>query len=46
MDAKEEYPDYTLQDLLALAKEDESWEPDKEKREQLVKELERALNYL
>jgi len=46
MDAKEDNSEYSLQDLLEQAKDDESWEPDREKREQLVKELERALNYL
>jgi hypothetical protein len=38
--------EYTLKDLLEQAKDDESWEPDKEKRERFVAELERALNYL
>ena len=46
MRAQDDDPGYSLQDLLEQAKDDESWETDKEIREQLVKELERALNYL
>jgi len=42
----EENMDYSLKDLLEQAKNDESWEPDEEKRKQLVAELERTLNYL
>ncbi|MDR1204658.1 MAG: hypothetical protein LBL26_04140 [Peptococcaceae bacterium] len=44
-DANKDY-DYTLEELLERAKKDESWEPDEKKREQLVRELERTLNYL
>ena len=42
----EDASDYTLKDLLEQAKNDESWEPDEEKRKQLAAELERTLNYL
>ena len=38
--------EFTLKDLLEQARNDESWEPDRKKREQLTAELERALNYL
>jgi hypothetical protein len=44
--AMNEERNYTLKDLLEQAKNDESWEPDEKKRERLVKELERALDYL
>ena len=38
--------DYTLNELLEQAKNDESWEPDEKVREQLVTELERVLNFM
>ena len=38
--------EYTLEELLEQARNDESWEPDEEKRKVLVAELERTLNYL
>lgn len=41
-----EQQDYSLKELLEQAKNDESWEPDEKMRERLVKELERALDYL
>ncbi|MCL2122138.1 MAG: hypothetical protein FWH28_07810 [Clostridiales bacterium] len=46
MEENGENQEYTVKDLLEQALHDESWEPDAEKREQLVQALERSLNYL
>ena len=38
--------DYTLKSLLEQAVNDESWEPDRKKRERFVAELDKAMDSL